>query len=261
MGLDDVSLGHQRGAEHIEEALSTSKRCSAGAPTQITHVTIFVASIDNLSRRAPAEIDFLMRLAERVIPDQLAGPSGRWQIHLAGRLDLLPDSTARAPRQAPATGQGAGGRPGLRDRAGGSWSQSRPRLTRATSRAATPCRSKLSSSVPNLGSLAPRWHGNGDKRAGEGGLGHEAAIWHSLLAQEVRMNRIVGRVSVLAVTVVAAGTTGLVGLASAQPTSHAESAAAAVTPAPLRGSGGTPWGSGSLWGSGAPGSSGGTPWG
>jgi len=81
------------------------------------------------------------------------------------------------------------------------------------------------------------------------------------------MNRIVGRVSVLAVTVVAAGTTGLVGLASAQPTSHAESAAAAVTPAPLRGSGslwgsgGTPWGSGSLWGSGAPGSSGGTPWG
>lgn len=75
------------------------------------------------------------------------------------------------------------------------------------------------------------------------------------------MNRIVGRISVLAVTVVAAGTTGLVGLASAQPTSHAESAAAAVTPAPLWGSGGTPWGSGSLWGSGAPGSSGGTPWG
>jgi short-chain Z-isoprenyl diphosphate synthase len=63
-------------------------------------VTIFVASIDNLSKRAPTEIDFLMRLAERVIPERLAAPSGRWQLHLAGQLDLLPDSTARALKQA-----------------------------------------------------------------------------------------------------------------------------------------------------------------
>ena len=94
MGLADVSLGHQRGAEHIEEVLGWC------ADAGITHVTVFVASIDNLSKRAPTEIDFLMRLAEGVIPERLAGPAGRWQIHLAGRLDLLPDSTARALKQA-----------------------------------------------------------------------------------------------------------------------------------------------------------------
>ena len=94
MGLADVSLGHQRCAEHIDEVLSW--RAESG----ITHVTIFVASIDNLSKRAPTEIDFLMRLAERVTPERLAAPSGRWQLHLAGRLDLLADSTARALKQA-----------------------------------------------------------------------------------------------------------------------------------------------------------------
>jgi short-chain Z-isoprenyl diphosphate synthase len=94
MGLADVSLGHQRGAEHIDEVLGWC------ADAGITHVTIFVASIDNLSKRAPTEIDFLMRLAEGVIPERLAAPSGRWQLHLAGQLDLLPDSTARALKQA-----------------------------------------------------------------------------------------------------------------------------------------------------------------
>ena len=94
MGLADVSLGHQRGAEHIDEVLGWC------ADAGITHVTIFVASTDNLSKRAPTEIDFLMRLAEGVIPERLAAPGGRWQLHLAGRLDLLPDSTARALKQA-----------------------------------------------------------------------------------------------------------------------------------------------------------------
>lgn len=94
MGLADVSLGHQRGAEHIDEVLGWC------ADAGITHVSIFVASIDNLSKRAPTEIDFLMRLAERVIPERLAAPGGRWQLHLAGRLDLLPDATARALKEA-----------------------------------------------------------------------------------------------------------------------------------------------------------------
>jgi short-chain Z-isoprenyl diphosphate synthase len=35
-------------------------------------------------------------VAERVIAQRLARPSGRWRIHLAGHLDLLPDSTAHA---------------------------------------------------------------------------------------------------------------------------------------------------------------------
>jgi len=37
------------------------------AEAGIGQVTVFVASIDNLHKRAPAEVDFLMHLAERVI--------------------------------------------------------------------------------------------------------------------------------------------------------------------------------------------------
>ena len=94
MGLSNVSLGHQRGAEHIEDLLDWS------ADLGISHVTVFVASIDNLAKRDAAEVDFLMRLAERVIPELIARPSSRWHLHVAGQLDLLPDSTARALKQA-----------------------------------------------------------------------------------------------------------------------------------------------------------------
>ena len=94
MGLSNVSLGHQRGAEHIEDLLGWS------ADLGISHVTVFVASIDNLAKRDAAEVDFLMGLAERVIPELVARPSSRWHLHVAGQLDLLPDSTARALKQA-----------------------------------------------------------------------------------------------------------------------------------------------------------------
>ncbi|HEY2551342.1 MAG TPA: polyprenyl diphosphate synthase [Streptosporangiaceae bacterium] len=94
MGLANVSLGHQHGAEHIEDLLDWC------ADLGISHVTVFVASIDNLAKRDAAEVDFLMRLAERVIPELIARPDSRWQLHLAGQLDLLPDATARALKQA-----------------------------------------------------------------------------------------------------------------------------------------------------------------
>jgi short-chain Z-isoprenyl diphosphate synthase len=90
MGYDNVSLGHQHGAEHLERLLGWCAEAGIG------QVTVFVASVDNLRKRATAEVDFLMHLAERVIAERLAQPTSRWRIHLAGQLDTLPASTSRA---------------------------------------------------------------------------------------------------------------------------------------------------------------------
>jgi short-chain Z-isoprenyl diphosphate synthase len=90
MGFENPSVGHQYGAEHIEEVLAWC------AEAGISHVTIFVASTDNVQKRTSAEIRFLMEVIERVIAARLASRPGLWQLHLAGRLDALPDSTAHA---------------------------------------------------------------------------------------------------------------------------------------------------------------------
>ncbi|WP_020576711.1 polyprenyl diphosphate synthase [Actinopolymorpha alba] len=90
MGFDNVSIGHRYGAEHIEEVLAW---CST---VGIRQVTIFAASTDNLRKRASPEIAFLMEVIERAVTERLAHPSGDWRIQIAGRLDLLPDSTAHA---------------------------------------------------------------------------------------------------------------------------------------------------------------------
>ncbi|MEQ7127175.1 polyprenyl diphosphate synthase [Actinopolymorpha sp. B11F2] len=100
MGLAHVSLGHQAGAEHIDTVLGWC------ADAGIRHVTVFVASADNIRKRSPDEITFLMHLTERVIAERLAQPSSRWRIHLAGHLDLLPDSTAHALKLARETTAG-----------------------------------------------------------------------------------------------------------------------------------------------------------
>jgi short-chain Z-isoprenyl diphosphate synthase len=90
MGFDEVGIGHRYGAEHIEEVLGWC------ADAGIRHVTIFVASIDNLYKRPGPEVDYLLRVVEEVVADRVARPSGRWRVHLAGRLELLPDTTAHA---------------------------------------------------------------------------------------------------------------------------------------------------------------------
>jgi short-chain Z-isoprenyl diphosphate synthase len=94
MGMANPSVGHRYGAEHVEHVLSW---CEA---TGIKHVTVFLCSIENLSRRDDAEVAFLMQLVEEVVADKLARPDARWQVHLAGALDVLPDSTARALKHA-----------------------------------------------------------------------------------------------------------------------------------------------------------------
>ncbi|MDH6708237.1 short-chain Z-isoprenyl diphosphate synthase [Kitasatospora sp. MAA19] len=94
MGLSSPSLGHQVGAEHVEEVLSW---CEA---LGIKHITVFVCSTENLQHRGDAEVAFLMQLIEQVVAERLTRPDARWQVHLAGMVDALPDSTALALKEA-----------------------------------------------------------------------------------------------------------------------------------------------------------------
>lgn len=95
-GLASPSIGHKVGAEHVEHVLSW---CEA---LTIKHVTVYICSTENLQRRGDAEVGFLMRVIETVVADKLARPNPRWQVHLAGTLDVLPPSTAQALKQAEA---------------------------------------------------------------------------------------------------------------------------------------------------------------
>ncbi len=94
MGMGNPSLGHKYGAEHVEDVLSW---CEALA---ITHVTVFVCSTENLQRRGETEVAFLMDVIEQVVTKHLARPNARWQLHIAGSLDILPASTAIALKEA-----------------------------------------------------------------------------------------------------------------------------------------------------------------
>jgi short-chain Z-isoprenyl diphosphate synthase len=90
LGFDNPSVGHRYGAAHLFEVLDWC------AEMGINHVTIFVASTDNLQKRASTEMRFLMDVIEGVIAERLIRRPGLWQLHLAGRLDALPDSTRQA---------------------------------------------------------------------------------------------------------------------------------------------------------------------
>ena len=93
-GMSNPSLGHKHGAEHVEDLLDWCE--TAG----IKHVSVFLCSTENLQRRGDAEVAFLMQVTEQIVAARLARADGRWQVHLAGTLDLLPDSTAQALKEA-----------------------------------------------------------------------------------------------------------------------------------------------------------------
>jgi short-chain Z-isoprenyl diphosphate synthase len=94
MGFDDPSVGHRYGAEHLGELLQWC------AQLGIRHATAYVCSSDNLRKRDSDEVAHLMRMIEQVVADRLTRPSNPWRLHVAGRLDLLPDSTALALKDA-----------------------------------------------------------------------------------------------------------------------------------------------------------------
>jgi short-chain Z-isoprenyl diphosphate synthase len=85
-GADDVSHGHQAGADHILDLL---RWCDEA---HVEVVTLWLLSTDNLSR-PPAELNPLLRIIEALVTD-LAGPGRRWQLRIVGALDLLPGETA-----------------------------------------------------------------------------------------------------------------------------------------------------------------------
>nr|BFE58222.1 isoprenyl transferase [Dactylosporangium thailandense] len=89
-GFADVKIGHRYGAEHLDEVLQWC------AEIGIQHVTAFVASVDNLQKRGSDEVDNLLCMIEEVVAERLTRPSSIWQIHPAGRLDVLPVSTRHA---------------------------------------------------------------------------------------------------------------------------------------------------------------------
>jgi short-chain Z-isoprenyl diphosphate synthase len=92
-GLASVSMGHKYGAEHAEEVLGWCERIG------VRRVTVFVCSAENLAQRDSAEVESLMRVIEEFAAGKLTrAPS--WQVHVAGSLDILPGSTARALKEA-----------------------------------------------------------------------------------------------------------------------------------------------------------------
>ncbi|WP_030156126.1 polyprenyl diphosphate synthase [Glycomyces sp. NRRL B-16210] len=93
-GFDDAGIGHRYGAEHLETLLDWC------AGIGIDHVTVYVASTDNLTKRDGGEIAHLMDMIEAIIAERLVRPGNPWRLHLAGRLDALPDTTARALKTA-----------------------------------------------------------------------------------------------------------------------------------------------------------------
>jgi short-chain Z-isoprenyl diphosphate synthase len=93
-GMADFRLGHHYGARHAEKVLSWCE--DLGIP----YVTVFLCSTENLQNRSDAEVAYLMQVIEELAGDRLAGLGSRWQVHVAGALDLLPGSTARALKHA-----------------------------------------------------------------------------------------------------------------------------------------------------------------
>lgn len=93
-GHANPSVGHRYGAMHVENALAWCE--TAG----VQHVTVFVCSTENLVKRRDDEVMYLMKLIEDVVAARLMEPGGRWQVHVAGLVDLLPDTTALALKRA-----------------------------------------------------------------------------------------------------------------------------------------------------------------
>ncbi len=93
-GLGSPSLGHRRGAEHLDDLLNWCE--SAG----ILHVTTFVCSTENLTRRDSDEVGFLMQVIEEMADRVRDEPYPRWRLHVAGQLDELPASTANSLKAA-----------------------------------------------------------------------------------------------------------------------------------------------------------------
>jgi short-chain Z-isoprenyl diphosphate synthase len=89
-GLNDVSSGHQAGADKIFEVLQWCRE------TGVEVVTLWLLSTDNLARPA-AELEPLLRIIEETVRELVAQS---WHVNPMGALDLLPADTARVLKDA-----------------------------------------------------------------------------------------------------------------------------------------------------------------
>jgi short-chain Z-isoprenyl diphosphate synthase len=93
-GMANPSMGHKYGADHIQDVLSWCETIG------IKHLTIFLCSTENLQRRDDEEVAFLLKVIEQMVEDRFNRADSRWQVHVAGLLDMLPDTTARVLKDA-----------------------------------------------------------------------------------------------------------------------------------------------------------------
>jgi short-chain Z-isoprenyl diphosphate synthase len=91
-GAGDVSHGHRAGADHINDVLGWCQEAG------VEVVTLWLLSSDNLSR-PEAELGPLLGIIEATVRD-LAADDKSWRVHPVGSLDLLPDTTVRAVKEA-----------------------------------------------------------------------------------------------------------------------------------------------------------------
>jgi len=87
------SRGWRAGADKVEEVLGWCEEVG------VEVVTLWLLSTDNLNR-PPSELTPLLAIIEALVDD--VADNGRWRVHPVGALDLLPDQTARALKDAAA---------------------------------------------------------------------------------------------------------------------------------------------------------------
>jgi short-chain Z-isoprenyl diphosphate synthase len=90
MGLQDVSRGHQKGADKISELLVWCREAG------VEIVTVWLLSSENISR-SKEELEPLIEIIENTVQRLV---EGGWHINPMGALDLLPDHTARVLKDA-----------------------------------------------------------------------------------------------------------------------------------------------------------------
>ncbi|WP_186526366.1 polyprenyl diphosphate synthase [Leekyejoonella antrihumi] len=101
-GYASPSIGHKIGADHLGDFLDWLHARG------IDHASVYVLSADNIRKRESAEVNYLFELIRTVVPMKVQN-SRRWQLHIAGDLELLPSTCRDALRDAQSATAGRSG--------------------------------------------------------------------------------------------------------------------------------------------------------
>lgn len=81
--------GHRAGAEHLGDFLRWCER------RDVTAVSVFVLSADNIRKRSRDELDGLFALLATVLP-RCVEDAASWRLYVSGDLALIPDGARQA---------------------------------------------------------------------------------------------------------------------------------------------------------------------